>query len=116
DEGEVTESLVPPLADLLADAIMSPLNENNAIYCIVEGTNPDLINWRNPHYFDAYDYIPDTANNSEYKHYFTLEGQIDYVLVTWDEETGKFSPEILVQGNPNPTPEDLAAINVVDED
>ncbi|MFN3754316.1 DUF6443 domain-containing protein, partial [Flavobacterium sp.] len=89
------------IPDLVSNNPLTVYNDDttfNRIYSIVPGTNQTQINWRHPHYFDADQIITalnPNAVNDDYKHYFTETGEIDYVIITLDEETETFNPPLL---------------------
>ncbi|MGK4569018.1 hypothetical protein [Flavobacterium sp. 3HN19-14] len=101
NEGNVSTSNEAPDISTLP---LSVYNESNSIFALVKGIDPAHCNWRYPHYFDKDGILnippaspgdPSTLPANEvYKHYYNELGEIDYVPVTWDEETSTFSPKI----------------------
>ncbi len=123
-EGSIINEPFVPIEEIELTVYNDDMSVNK-VYSVVDGINTTKINWRNPHYFDKDGFLETqytTGNivnipNEAYKHYRTLDGQIDYVLVSWNEDNNTFSPPIVLEGVENPSPSNLTnPINIIDVD
>ncbi|MCF6133253.1 DUF6443 domain-containing protein, partial [Flavobacterium wongokense] len=93
--GQVLPSQTPVDIEDLPLSVYNDTASNHLIAIVAGLEAPSVagvqnnLNWRHPNYFDKNNFQPASLN-----HYFTENGQIDYVILTRDDE-GHYSPEVL---------------------